>query len=61
MGYKIGNKEFKTKTTITNYFSYILKNVKEGTILDGQYLKDVLGLLEYHTERDEKIGCGVIL
>lgn len=59
MGYKIGNKEFKTKTTITNYFSYILKNVKEGTILDGQYLKDVLGLLEYHTERDEKIGCGV--
>jgi hypothetical protein len=59
MSYKIGKKEFKTKTTITNYFSYILKNVKEGTILDGTYLEDVLGLLEYHTERDEKIGCGI--
>jgi hypothetical protein len=59
MSYKIGKKEFKTKTTITNYFSFILKNVKENTKLDGQYLTDVLGLLEYHTERDEKIGCGV--
>jgi hypothetical protein len=59
MSYKIGKKEFKTKSTITNYFSYILKNTKSGTILDGQYLTDVLGLLEYHTERDEKIGVGI--
>lgn len=57
--YKIGKKEFKTKTTITNYFSFILKNVKENTVLEGQYFIDVLALLEYHTERDEKIGCGV--
>jgi hypothetical protein len=28
-------------------------------VLDSQYLTDVLGLLEYHTEKDEKIGCGV--
>lgn len=59
MSYKIGKKEFKSKTTIVNYFSYILKNTKEGTVLDGQYLTDVLGLLEYHTEKDEKIGCGI--
>jgi hypothetical protein len=59
MSYKIGKKEFKTKTTIKNYFSFILKNTKEGTVLSGSYLEDVLGLLEYHTERDEKIGCGV--
>lgn len=59
MSYKIGKKEFKTKTTITNYFSFILKSVKEGSILEGQYLIDVLGLLEYHTEKEDKIGCGI--
>lgn len=59
MSYKIGKKEFKTKTTITNYFSFILKSVKEGSILEGQYLTDVLGLLEYHTEKEDKIGCGI--
>lgn len=59
MSYKIGKKEFKTKTTITNYFSFVLKNTKPDTTLSGAYLEDVLGLLEYHTERDEKVGCGV--
>lgn len=59
MGYQIGKKTFKTKATMKDYFGYILRNEKEGTILEKQYAKDVRALLDYHPEKDEKIGKGV--
>lgn len=59
MKYQIGNKNFKTKTTITDYFSFILKTNKESTKLTGQQLEDVINLLNFHTEKDDKIGCGI--
>jgi len=59
MKYKIGRKVFGSKDKVKNYFSYILKNTRDGEELTGDYLEDVIGLLQYHTERDEKIGCGI--
>lgn len=59
MPYTIGGREFKSKQTVTDYFSHILRTNKVGTKLPKNFEKDVIILLQFHTERDEKIGCGI--
>lgn len=59
MSYKIGDKQFKTKQTATDYFKYILHKNEIGSKITGQYYKDIIGLIECHVDKNSKIGCGI--
>lgn len=59
MKYKIGKKEFNTKAEIKDFYQPILKKNKVGSKLSKSKFEQVLELLKFHTEADEKIGVGI--
>lgn len=59
MGYTINKKEYKSKSKVKDYFQKILKTNKVGNKLPKAKFEDVLALLKYHTDAENKIGCGV--
>lgn len=57
--YKILDKGFSKKDEITTYYQKILRKSRKGTSLNSSDLKYVIALLDYHHQKDEKIGCGI--
>ena len=58
MKYQINGKPFKNKSQITEHFRNILKR-NDNQTLNQEDTNDVLDLLTYHKEYDEKVGSGI--
>ncbi len=57
---KIGEKEFKFKKDVINYFKKILNSYNYGEKLNPKDFKDVFELLKKHYKSQEKIGVGIL-
>jgi hypothetical protein len=55
----INNREFKYKKDALDYFKNILNSYKPKQIVNENDFKDLVGLIEHHPDKDEKIGCGI--
>lgn len=52
---KVGGKNFKTKTTLTNYCKYILNNADVGSVLQGEWLAVLKDVVVMHDRFEEKV------
>lgn len=52
---KVGNKNFKTKTTLTNYCKFILNNADVNSILEGECLDVLKDVVVMHDRFEEKV------
>ena len=58
--YIIGDKSFKTKQECYKYTSQLVNKLKDNEIYEGnEYFNYFYCLLQQHTEKEKKIGCGI--
>ena len=59
MKYTIGNKNFKSQKEIDIHYGAIIAKYDWGETLSAEDHQDAVELLEFHPNKDEKIGIGM--
>ena len=59
MKYTIGTKHFNTQKEMNSHYASIISKYEWGETLSAEDSIDAIELLEFHPDKEEKIGVGI--